>query len=543
MIGELRARNSSSSSGEPAFHSSDPITTGAGPAERRFRVNAALVIAGAIWRSTITSVAHCVQEYATRAVPEQNRSRRRGPSPTSTPARKRLRLLQPCLPVTGDLDCSDVSGPVTVRGADPYPLDNDGDGSAANSAVRTRPPVRSAGRPRSRDRAARNRRPPVEVDRNRSGGPRGPRPQAAHFRPLRRRSDHGPYRSDPSPEVRDPGKPLRPGVASFVSLARSVHDPEMLFRAALADVSRLHVARRAAKPAERHSRRAACSRSGRALVRQKARPPAERAADGGPPQLIGRLRRPWPHRGEPADEDPDRHRHGGDLRLGVCREPALLHESEGPQMDLCPFHPAAGQVSHGRPDPVATAACVSCPRVRAGCSALLLFLQQTAARRSFSVCSELIRRSVELQGRRLDPRCRHRFAVSGRRSGSASRCRTAAACSPSDDPCERFSGCGTYITSAFQPRGSVPRMSARERPFGRPRPTAAGYSSRSNPRRVGIPSSSRSRARRRARPVDDHHPRPAPADRPDRVAADVRVAPAAAAAERVSTRPAPRGGT
>ena len=34
----------------------------------------------------------------------------------------------PCLPITGDLDCADVNGPVTVRGTDPYRLDNDGDG-------------------------------------------------------------------------------------------------------------------------------------------------------------------------------------------------------------------------------------------------------------------------------------------------------------------------------------------------------------------------------------------------------------------------------
>jgi hypothetical protein len=49
------------------------------------------------------------------------------------------------------------------------------------------------------------------------------------------------------------------------------------------------------------------------------------------------------------------------------------------------------------------------------------------------------------------------------------------------------------MTSASQPIGLMPRT----RPFwlalGRPRPTAGGYSSRSNPGRVGRFSSSRSR--------------------------------------------------
>jgi micrococcal nuclease len=34
----------------------------------------------------------------------------------------------PCLPITSDLDCSDVTGPVHVTGSDPYRLDRDGDG-------------------------------------------------------------------------------------------------------------------------------------------------------------------------------------------------------------------------------------------------------------------------------------------------------------------------------------------------------------------------------------------------------------------------------
>lgn len=37
---------------------------------------------------------------------------------------------EPCLPVTGDLDCSDVRVAVTVTGTDPYGLDRDGDGLA-----------------------------------------------------------------------------------------------------------------------------------------------------------------------------------------------------------------------------------------------------------------------------------------------------------------------------------------------------------------------------------------------------------------------------
>jgi endonuclease YncB( thermonuclease family) len=39
----------------------------------------------------------------------------------------------PCLPVTGDLNCSDVDGPVTVTGDDPYGLDADGDGTGCDS--------------------------------------------------------------------------------------------------------------------------------------------------------------------------------------------------------------------------------------------------------------------------------------------------------------------------------------------------------------------------------------------------------------------------
>lgn len=39
----------------------------------------------------------------------------------------------PCLPVTGDLNCSDVDGPVTVTGDDPYRLDADGDGTGCDS--------------------------------------------------------------------------------------------------------------------------------------------------------------------------------------------------------------------------------------------------------------------------------------------------------------------------------------------------------------------------------------------------------------------------
>ena len=35
----------------------------------------------------------------------------------------------PCLPIVDDLDCGDISGPVTVTGADQYRLDADGDGT------------------------------------------------------------------------------------------------------------------------------------------------------------------------------------------------------------------------------------------------------------------------------------------------------------------------------------------------------------------------------------------------------------------------------
>ena len=39
---------------------------------------------------------------------------------------------EPCLPITGDLDCADIEvlgpGPVHVSGSDPYRLDGDGDG-------------------------------------------------------------------------------------------------------------------------------------------------------------------------------------------------------------------------------------------------------------------------------------------------------------------------------------------------------------------------------------------------------------------------------
>ena len=37
---------------------------------------------------------------------------------------------EPCLPVSEDLDCSDIRMPVTVTGEDPYGLDRDGDGQA-----------------------------------------------------------------------------------------------------------------------------------------------------------------------------------------------------------------------------------------------------------------------------------------------------------------------------------------------------------------------------------------------------------------------------
>ncbi len=34
----------------------------------------------------------------------------------------------PCLPVVGDLNCDQVTGPITVTGSDPYGLDADNDG-------------------------------------------------------------------------------------------------------------------------------------------------------------------------------------------------------------------------------------------------------------------------------------------------------------------------------------------------------------------------------------------------------------------------------
>ena len=39
----------------------------------------------------------------------------------------------PCLPITDDLDCPDVDGPVNVTGDDPYGLDRDGDGVGCDS--------------------------------------------------------------------------------------------------------------------------------------------------------------------------------------------------------------------------------------------------------------------------------------------------------------------------------------------------------------------------------------------------------------------------
>jgi endonuclease YncB( thermonuclease family) len=39
----------------------------------------------------------------------------------------------PCLPITGDLDCGDINGPVKVTGSDPYRLDADGDGIGCDS--------------------------------------------------------------------------------------------------------------------------------------------------------------------------------------------------------------------------------------------------------------------------------------------------------------------------------------------------------------------------------------------------------------------------
>lgn len=64
---------------------------------------------------------------------------------------------------------------------------------------------------------------------------------------------------------------------------------------------------------------------------------------------------------------------------------------------------------------------------------------------------------------------------------------------PSDEPCDLFSLLGMYSTSAIQPSGLIPRMSPRWLPLDLPRPTAAGYSSRSNPALVGILASSRLR--------------------------------------------------
>jgi len=40
---------------------------------------------------------------------------------------------EPCLPITDDLNCSDVDGPVTVTGEDQYGLDRDGDGTGCDS--------------------------------------------------------------------------------------------------------------------------------------------------------------------------------------------------------------------------------------------------------------------------------------------------------------------------------------------------------------------------------------------------------------------------
>jgi endonuclease YncB( thermonuclease family) len=39
----------------------------------------------------------------------------------------------PCLPITADLDCADVDGPITVLGDDPYGFDADGDGTGCDS--------------------------------------------------------------------------------------------------------------------------------------------------------------------------------------------------------------------------------------------------------------------------------------------------------------------------------------------------------------------------------------------------------------------------
>lgn len=63
---------------------------------------------------------------------------------------------------------------------------------------------------------------------------------------------------------------------------------------------------------------------------------------------------------------------------------------------------------------------------------------------------------------------------------------------PSTDPCERFSLLGTYSPSPIQPIGYVPFISPCEAPLALPRPTAAGYSSRSNPGLVAMSANSRS---------------------------------------------------
>ncbi len=39
----------------------------------------------------------------------------------------------PCLPIVGDLDCGELSGPFRVTGSDPYRLDADGDGIGCDS--------------------------------------------------------------------------------------------------------------------------------------------------------------------------------------------------------------------------------------------------------------------------------------------------------------------------------------------------------------------------------------------------------------------------
>lgn len=57
------------------------------------------------------------------------------PSPTRTaaPAGACEPGYSPCLPVTDDLNSSDINGPVTVTGNDPYGLDADGDGTGCDS--------------------------------------------------------------------------------------------------------------------------------------------------------------------------------------------------------------------------------------------------------------------------------------------------------------------------------------------------------------------------------------------------------------------------